>query len=226
MATMTDSTLVVQFANACKAQVHVPWTSFADGAARARKIYEITCAVLDICRVPRPAMELTHDLDGASGEFDFSTWKLRIDPSGFGQPAIPTKDGFLELVTLIFHEARHCEQWFHMARYAAVGHRMTAAELARKLYIPANIATTAMMRKMGSADPMLKLTKAWYESVYGSKSGFREINLGGLMLRRRGDHGLMNSFRNGFHSRYSGALPEEKDAWAIQDKVANHYHYP
>jgi hypothetical protein len=94
------------------------------------------------------------------------------------------------------------------------------------VFIPANIATTALTRKMGSADPMLKLTRDWYESVYGAKSDLRAINLGGLMLRRNGDHGLMNSFRNGFHSRYSGKLPEEMDAWAIQDKVATHYHYP
>jgi hypothetical protein len=133
MATMTDSALLVQFANACKAQVHVPWTRFTDGAARARKLYEITCAVLDVCRVPRPTMELTADLGGASGQFDFCTWKLRIDPSGFDQLTVPTKDEFLELVTLILHEARHCEQWFHMARYAAVGHQITAAALARKL---------------------------------------------------------------------------------------------
>lgn len=226
MATMTDSALLVQFANACKAQVHVPWASFATPAARAHKVYEITCTVLDVCRVPRPTLELTNALGGASGEFDFSAWKLRIDPNGFQQVAVPTKDEFLDLITLIFHEARHCEQWFHMARYAAVGHQVTAAKLAADLFIPQNIATLAVTRKMGVNDPLLKLTKGWYESVYGAKSGFREINLGGLMLRRRGDNALLNQFRNGFHSRYSGSLPEEKDAWAIQDLVASHYHYP
>ena len=84
MATMTDSTLLVQFANACKAQVHVPWTTLADGAARARKVHEITCAVLDVCRVPRPTLELTHELGGASGQFDFTTTSTAgvVNPNG------------------------------------------------------------------------------------------------------------------------------------------------
>jgi hypothetical protein len=226
MATMTDNAVIVQFANACKAQVHVPWRNFADPSARAQKLYEITCLVLDICRVPRPSLELTGNLGGASGLFDFSHWKLKIDPHGFQEVSVPSKDEFLTLATLIFHEARHCEQWYQMARYAAVGHQMTSAKLAARLFIPANIAHLAYANKMGGQDPMLNLTKEWYESVYGAKSGFREINLGGLALRRRGDSGMMNEFRRGFHSRYSGQLPEEKDAWAIQDLVAAHYHYP
>jgi hypothetical protein len=225
MATMTDTALLVQFANACKAQLHTRWTTFPNAAARARKVFDITCAVLDVCRVPRPSLELTAALGGASGLFDFATWKIKVDPRGFGA-AVPTRDQFLQLITLIFHEARHCEQWFQMARYAAVGHQMTAARLASSLYIPKRIASIALSRKMGLHDPMLALTRQWYDSVYGAKSGFRGITLGGLMLRRRGDAGLLNEFRNGFHGRYSGVLPEERDAWAIQDRVAEHYRYP
>ena len=226
MPTMTDNAVLVQFANACKATVHLQWGTFAGGQQRANKLFDLTCLVLDICQVPRPNLQLDSNLGGASGLFDFSGWKLKIDPNGFGQIATPDKDAFLTLVTLIYHEARHCEQWFQMARYAAVGHQMTAQKLASSLFIPVNIASVAMSRKMGSSDPMLALTKEWYESVYGSKSGFRGITLQGLMLRRSGGAQLMNDFRNGFHSRYSGVLPEEIDAWATQDAVATHYKYP
>lgn len=226
MPTMTDTALLVQYANACKASVHQRWSTFASGQQRAQKLYEITLLVLDICQVPRPNLQLDPNLGGASGLFDFSTWNLKIDPNGFGQGAIPDRDAFLTLVTLIYHESRHCEQWFHMARYAAVGHQMTAQRLAASLLIPQNIAAAALARKMGAADPMLALTKEWHESVYGAKSGFREINLRGLMLRRIGAGQEMNDFRNGFHARYKGDLPEEKDAWAIQDMVAAHYKYP
>nr|WP_319493675.1 hypothetical protein [uncultured Desulfobacter sp.] len=226
MPTMTDNAIVVQFANACKANVHQKWGTFGSGQQRAQKLYDITLIVLDICQVPRPTLQLNANLGGASGLFDFPTWTLKIDPNGFGQVAPPDRDGFLTLVTLIYHEARHCEQWFHMARYAAVGHQMTAQKLAASQFIPQNIATTALSRKMGLSDPMLALTKGWYESVYGSQSGFRGINLQGLMLRRTGAAQDMNAFRNGFHSRYKGNLPEEVDAWAIQDLVAAHYKYP
>lgn len=226
MPTMTDNAIVVQFANACKANVHQRWTAFPSGQQRAQKLYEITLLVLDICGVPKPGLQLDASLGGASGLFDFTTWKLKIDPNGFGAPAVPDKDGFMSLVTLIYHESRHCEQWFHMARYAAVGHQVTAQSLAASLGIPQNIAAIAMTRKMGVADPILALAKQWYESVYGGKSGFREINLRGLMLRRTAAGNAMNSFRLGFHSRYSGDLPEERDAWAIQDLVAAHYRWP
>ena len=226
MPTMTDNAAIVQFANACKATVHQKWSTFASGQQRAQKLYENTMLVLDICNVPRPTLQLDANLGGASGLFDFPRWRLKIDPNGFGQAPVPDKDAFLTLVTLIYHEARHCEQWYHMARYAAVGHQMTAQQLAASLFIPQNIAATAMTRKMGLNDPMLALTKGWYESVYGGKSGFRAINLQGLMLRRTGGAREMNAFRSGFHSRYKGNLPEEVDAWAIQDSVAAHYTYP
>ncbi|MBN2133877.1 MAG: hypothetical protein JW741_30525 [Sedimentisphaerales bacterium] len=225
MPTMTDNAVLVQFANACKAAVHSQWSTFASGQQRANKLFDITCLVLDICQVPRPSLQLDANLGGASGLFDFSHWKLKIDPNGFGQNATPDRDAFLTLVTLIYHEARHCEQWFQMARYAAVGHQMTAQKLSSSLFIPVHIASTALNRKMGLSDPMLALTKEWYESVYGAKSGFRGITLQGLMLRRTGDAKL-NNFHNGFHSRYSGVLPEEIDAWAVQEKVADHYKYP
>jgi len=223
---MTDIGVIVQFANACKANVHQNWSTFVSGQQRAQKLYDFTSLVLDICKVPRPTLQLEANLGGASGAFDFANWRLKINPNGFGQVAIPDKDAFLTLVTLIYHEARHCEQWFQMARYSAVGHQMTADKLASALFIPQNIASIALTSKMGLNDPMLAMTKEWYESVYGSKSGFRDINLRGLMLRRVGAGQEMNAFRNGFHSRYKGNLPEEIDAWAIQEMVAAHYSYP
>ncbi len=223
MPTMTDNGIIVQFANACKASVHQQWSTFSSGQQRVQKLFDINLLILDICQVPRPTLEVNTNLGLASGLFDCTSWKLKINPNGFGQAGVPDKDAFLTLITLIYHESRHCEQWFHMARYAAVGHQVTAQKLATSLFIPLNIATIALSRKMGLNDPMLALTKEWYESVYGSKSGFREINLHGLMLRRNGDGQLMNEFRSGFHSRYQGILPEEKDAWGIQDLVAAHY---
>ncbi len=226
MPTMTDNAIIVQFANACKATVHQKWSTFGSGQQRAQKLYDITLLVLDVCQVPRPTLQLNANLGGASGEFDFTTWTLKIDPNGFGAMTVPDKDAFLQLVTLIYHEARHCEQWFLMSRYAAVGHQMTAQKLAAALFIPQNIAAVAENRKMGLSDPMLALTKGWYESIYGSKSGFRGINLQGLMLRRTSAGQEMNAFHNDFHSHYKGNLPEEVDTWAIQDLVAAHYNYP
>jgi hypothetical protein len=226
MPTMTDNAILVQFANACKANVHQKWSTFANGDQRAQKIFDITTIVLTICQVPNPTLKLDTNLGGASGLFDFANWQLKIDPNGFGQLAVPDKDAFLTLVTLIYHEARHCDQWFQMARYAAVGHKMTVQELATSLFIPLPIAQQAFARKMTLADQRLKETQKWYESVYGSKSGFRELTLHNLNLRRVNAGNLMNNFHAGAHARYSGDLAEEKDAWAIQDLVAAHYKYP
>jgi hypothetical protein len=226
MPTMTDTAVLVQYANACKANIHLKWGTFATGQLRATKIFDITAIVLDICQVPKPTLKMDPNLGGASGLFDFQNWQLKIDPNGFGQLTTPSKDEFLTLVTLIYHEARHCDQWFQMARYAAVGHQMTAQKLADSLFIPLNIAQIAFTRKMGLQDPRLKQTNEWYESVYGSKSGFRGMTLHNLNLRRVNAGPIMNDFRAGAHARYSGDLAEEKDAWAIQDLVSAHYVYP
>ena len=108
-----------------------------------------------------------------------------------------------------------------MARYAALGKNATT--VASELEIPATIATHAIARKMMGADPMTKLTKGWYESVYSRSS--REIDLTALKLKPTGNS-LMQNLHKRFHNRYAAGLPEEKDAWDCERLLEPVYNWP
>ena len=217
MPTLSDPGIVNQFTGDCRNNVFHHWNTLVV-TRRAALVHQAACRALSTCGIPNPTLQLLGSLNGG-GLFDFSTWQLKVDPNSFDGAQPPARAAFVENICTIYHEARHCEQWFHMARYAAVGHGVTAATLAASLSIPVTVANTALTRKMGLADPLLALTKGWHESVYGGQSAFREIALARVGLRRAGHDRLMHAFRNGAHQNYSGNLPEEADAWGIERLV-------
>ena len=225
MATMTDLSAVRTFVNACVRNIDGPWGNLV-ATIRVRNMHRAVLTAITPCNVPPPGLAMRGSLEGGA-LFDFSRWRIEVDPNSFGSDIKPDRDTIIELACTFYHETRHCEQWFHMARYAAVGHQMTAAKLARHMGgIPANVATAALRRPMRLGDPMLNLTKGWYKSVYGSGATQRDVTLGGLTLRRRGPAALMHAFRDGFFQNYQGGLAEEVDAWAIEQLVAQEYPRP
>jgi hypothetical protein len=132
---------------------------------------------------------------------------------------------FVNTLETVYHEARHCEQWWHMARFHALGR--TAGDVERDLGIPRRIAERASRIPMKStragSDPMFDLTKGWFESVYGAHGGMqRGITLAALALRRSRERKRvvpMDQFHQQRHEEYKGNLAEEVDAWGIQELV-------
>jgi len=221
--TLTDRNHVKNFSNAAKHNVHQAWTLWSD-RERATVLYEAVANILRLCRIPVPSLTLSTNLGKDAGQFQFSTWELLVSPVYFEADAPPSRRDFLEGAKTIYHEARHCEQWFHMARFAGLGSKVTADTLARDVGIPLEIATLAFGRRMMSGDPMLTLTRGWYASVY-DRSG-REIDLTSLALQNTGSNALMRNFRARVHKRYASGLPEEKDAWDCEKLLDAEYKWP
>ncbi|MFC5285693.1 hypothetical protein ACFPM7_01395 [Actinokineospora guangxiensis] len=101
--------------------------------------------------------------------FDAATWVALVEPSPF-DPATAealTEDERGRVAGTIYHEARHAEQWFEIARLLAGLHGFDAARIAEEMTIPEHVAEAA------AADPTTRCTLnngrafAWYESVYG-----------------------------------------------------------
>jgi hypothetical protein len=147
-----------------------------------------------------------------------------VVPSYFQRDTAPDRRGFLEAAKTIYHEARHCEQWYHMARYASLGgSKVTPDTVANDTGVPAAVAVQAFGRKMMGGDPMLTLTKGWYDSVY-KRSG-REIDLQAVGLKSTGNS-LLSDFHRRVHKRYANHLPEEKDAWDCERLLDTAYTWP
>jgi hypothetical protein len=122
------------------------------------------------------------------------------------------KPQLVDVAETVYHEARHCEQWFHMARFYALGR--TQVDISQNLGIPVNIANAAFARKMTQSDKMNALTADWFKSVYGESS--REVTLTALAMKRVNNTIDLGNFHARVHQAYSGGLAEEDDAWAIQ----------
>ncbi len=136
-----------------------------------------------------------------------------------------TDDDVATMADKVYHESRHAEQWFRIARLkAGEAPAPTAAALAGSLFIPQAIAKAALARPL---KPLTALQKAfhskkyaerhqtkmdeaadWHQSVYGANSANRNAVLGDIQNR---------------YAEYR-ALSEEVDAWAVggsaQAKIA------
>lgn len=145
----------------------------------------------------------------ANAEFDFQNWRIT-----FGAPLmVPGSLDALRLgVNTVYHEARHCEQWFRMAQGLAAGkfnknvqNRIdvsSAANIAAGMWIPQEIAQKAKANTdySGNSD---REVNAWWDSIYAASGGIRGKKLGHINER-------YNAYRN---------LPEEVDAWYLGDAV-------
>ncbi len=149
-------------------------------------------------------------------QFDFSTWTAQVEPSPF-DPATAeamTQDEQGKIAGTIYHEARHAEQWFEIARLLAGLHGHDAARIAHDMGIPDWVAQAAF------ANPTLQCTLSngraldWYESVYGANSPNREAVLGTL-----GDADPTNDR----YGDYRGGLPEEHDSHDVGGSVEREY---
>lgn len=101
-------------------------------------------------------------------DFDAKTWTIRMNPKLVAGEAISTKH-FNDMVEIAYHEARHCEQTFHIARWRKM--QIANGRLPREEFafeIPPDIDAAATPMRAG--DPLEAQAKKWWESFYGTKS--------------------------------------------------------
>jgi hypothetical protein len=163
------------------------------------------------CRVfPPILMEYSKLTSNAGAEFDPESWAIRI-PVGLLKPAKSELDPaqFLRIMKTIYHEARHVEQWFQMARLSSEN----------RLHLPSRIFQQANRRKVTCDDPLPAGVRAWYDSVAGGGEGKRHVCLGRFALKRKG--GVVDeleSWRAGTDAHDS--LAEEEDAITTEDNMS------
>ena len=149
---------------------------------------------------------------------DKSNWSLETD-NAFLEGTSDAGDTWLDIVSAIYHEMRHGEQWYLCAQGVLAGQLpapfgaqpadpakgFTEAELSAAMGLPEAVTRNAAQRAQQFPHDLLTVTRSWHDSIFGAparpKGGFLEtIKHGGLA----GDH---------LH------LPEEQDAWELQRRV-------
>jgi hypothetical protein len=211
--TMTDDDLVTDFTD----KVKLLWTQRSwDSKSPQQRGEAVLNAVQDVhtaCNIPNVTPVIKNLKAGYAGFFQSWTWSIELSAKLFEFPFnLSNRRKLADLAETAYHESRHCEQWFHMARYYALGRQ--AADVAQWIEIPQRIADIAWQRRMTSDDKMIDLTTDWYESVFGTED--RAITLTALGLRRQSTTVEMENYHDRIHDIYTGDLAEEVDAWGIQ----------
>ncbi len=193
-----------------------------DASAKIAKVTKYVNAELERTHVPKVGSRPDGAETVGNAEFDFTTWELSIGSQGLDAGAAMSDDDVAEMADTVYHESRHAEQWFRIARLkAGESPTPTAAALAGSLSIPAPIAKAALDRPL---KPLTALQKAvhskkyaerhaekiteataWHTSIYGVDAQNRNAVL--LDIDNRDDE-----YR---------ALSEEVDAWAVGGSAKN-----
>jgi hypothetical protein len=130
---------------------------------------------LNACSVPKPEPKWNNDAQfTANGQFAFSGWQVELSQR-IWEASLPAADSVAfwqfisEAADTIYHECRHCEQWFRMAIYMGMkeekkGLGLTADSIARTMWIPLKIAKKA--KKKSLSGEFLREAQAWRHSVY------------------------------------------------------------
>lgn len=161
--------------------------------------------------------------------FDHKSWSIIIDrdlldktkltPGDIGgrQLTVPFEGRTMTqgLANIVYHEARHAEQWFRMAQLLANtplkdGSKRTAIQIREELKIPQEIAQKAIdtpLKKEQVAD-----AKKWYESIVVNKNKRNDI----ITKINKGDNSPAT--RAAYRQ-----LPEEADAFKTGDKLQDTY---
>jgi hypothetical protein len=106
------------------------------------------------------------DIGSANGQLDFTGWRLDVNERVMNKTAITDAEA-ASVADTIYHEARHGEQWYRMARLLA-GKGKDAAAIRKEMLVPDKVAKAAEKDPLKGNSAEAKEAAAWHRSVYGS----------------------------------------------------------
>jgi hypothetical protein len=97
--------------------------------------------------------------------FFHKSWSIAINPNLVGSPSLSAKQAD-EVASAVYHEGRHCEQWFDMARLRA-GQGYKPRDIARDVGIPDPVATSGFNAPIAAGSQEANESQVWWDSVHG-----------------------------------------------------------
>jgi hypothetical protein len=210
MPSLSDRVILDTYIRDCSAA----WEAFKDSGVSKMRKKLITAVNTALASSGVPTIGTSEDLTSTdNGTFEFGDWKIV-----FGGASATTGQSskiFADTVNTVYHESRHCEQWFRIAQALAAGSiRLpailpsgitrpaagNAASIEAFMFIPRRIANLAVANtNLGGVQ--LRLVQGWFESIYG--------------VGRNPRGSRLNDIGNRYQDYRS--LAEELDAWHLGD---------
>ena len=210
---------------------------------RQQRMKDAVNAQLKKSGVPTVGVAPNPGMGADDGQMNFQTWRLDMSPALMSSPDL-TDAQTQTLGDTLYHESRHAEQWYLIARREAAEGK-TAAQIQQSTAILQSTANAAAAHPLPKNDPMARCAAKMNASVYGAGSPHRERVLTALGPNRANyDAALANynalnidptatlqqkqaawaAFQTAEHTDTANynlyrALPEEADAWHTGDSV-------
>lgn len=220
------------FGAAAQANVFDRWDTLATARARGQALVDQINERLRDVGVPPVRLRLFNGSPNEQGAFDpfNGNWHMHLNRRLLDLAGLD-EAGAQELADTVFHEARHTEQWFWMARFRAGLGRSVATIVSEMSGLPPRIARAARRSPIRPGTVEAVIASGWWESVFGSRAAHRDATLTRI---ERADFRLTreqcrfqrfstpaNQARvdaaqaefDAAHERYQD-LPEENDAFA------------
>ena len=200
---MANPVRVKSYAKQAYNWAQAPANSGKPVRAAVQKIVDLTKSYLSGIGVPLPAFNISSSGPGSGkgGLFQWEPWAIHVDDTDANpDPATISTVGQLEefdlvsTVNVVWHEARHAEQFWLIARMLA-GKKMTAAQIHAKTKIKMSIINKAVNAPLKKAEPdvrsfledwglgfLVDLNDAqaaaalqWYDINFGAHKPFTEM---------------------------------------------------
>jgi hypothetical protein len=211
--------------------IKTSWSTYPSADARGQALGQAAVTSLTTIGVHPPTVTMADLPAGNGGNFGFPGWTLTLARLPFA-PTTVTDAIFDNPYTAVYHEARHCEQWFRMAQLRA-GAGKTAAEIRTAMGIDASAASAAAAKPLAPGSTEAAEAQTWWDSVYGTGASARNATLNEVMAAlnalnsaKSADAGgstpatqtALTQARTRFNTAYAAyrALPEEADAFGTE----------
>ena len=148
--------------------VQSEWADLS-ASQRANKLGALANAALASVKVPEVTILMT-DLGKGSGAFNSGSWTLKINTNIVSKDTV-TEAEMAALSDTFYHEARHAEQFYRVARYVA-GLGKSATYISTRLGIPGRIANEATRNKLkepGVLDELMGTDKELAQEIAEAK---------------------------------------------------------
>lgn len=142
------------------------WDTLGGAQARADALVDAANKRLTEAGVPPivKAVLYTGDSPSEKGAFHFPEWTTKLNRLLLNQPGLD-QAAAADLANTVYHETRHSEQWFMMARLRA-GQGLLPAAIAAELNIPGEIAIAAKASPIRAGTIEAVVATGCYQSVY------------------------------------------------------------
>ncbi len=178
-----------------------------------------------------------------NGQMNFAKWNLDMNPALINSSQLSNKQTE-DLGNTLYHESRHGEQWYMIARNEA-GNGKNATDIEASTGMPDDVSKAAVNHPLSKKDQVYPCSQQMYESVYGKGASHRNTTLRSLpkldddytkavtqnnkvqadaastLDERQAAYNNAQSALRKYQDGYNAyrALPEEADAWHAGDSV-------